>query len=199
MPRDNSELAFAFPAAVREDAIVLASALPQQHFPVHTFPVRVGEELVRIPYRVHYDVALIDPTSFSTTQIEVLNCLLTRHDNGYVREENLREILRRNHQWVPPFVVQLVGEYVIEILATIRDAIHDLDRDLYRAFLISNPDFFRLTKQRVVSYRACYYAHLDKRNYVGFEIVNFLDSLIGTNRGALSLKPTSKLRGDCVP
>jgi hypothetical protein len=178
MPEDNSELVSAFPVAVRDDATRLASALPHPDLTAHTFQVLVGEELVRIPYRIYHDVTRIDLGSFNTSQIELLDCLLTRHHDGYVREENLRKILGRNHQWVPPFVLQLVGEYVIEILAAIRDGLGNLDHELYRAFLISNPHFFKLTKQRVVSYRACYYAQIDKSKYAGFEIMNFFDRLI---------------------
>jgi len=178
MPEDNSELVFAFPVAVRDDAARLASALPQPDLFAHTYQVTVGEELVRIPRRIYHDVTRIDFASFSTAQIELLDCLLTRHHDGYVREENLRKILRSNHPWVPPFVVQLVGEYVIEILAAIRDGLGNLDPDLYRAFLRSNPQFFRLTKQRVVSYRACYYPQSEKSKYPGFEVLNFFDTLI---------------------
>jgi hypothetical protein len=178
MLEDNSELVFAFPVAIRDDAIRLASTLPHPDLTALTFEVLVGEELVRIPYRIYHDVTRIDLASFNISQIELLDCLLTRHYDGYVREENLRKILGRNHQWVPPFVIQLVGEYVIEILAAIRDGLGNLDPDLYRTFLISNPNFFRLTKQRVLSYRACYYAQFAKSKYAGFEIMNFFDRLV---------------------
>ena len=179
MPQDNSELAFAFPAVVRYEVVRLAAALPQPDLTAHTFSVFVGEELVRIPYRVYHNVTLIDSAPLSAAQVAFLDCVLTRHHDGYVREENLRKIIRRNDPWVPPFVVQLVGEYVIEILSAIRDGLEHLEQSLYRTFLVSNPQFFRLTKQRVVSYRACYYPHVDKSKYVGFEIVKFLDTLIG--------------------
>jgi hypothetical protein len=156
----------------------VAAALPKPDPPTsHTFPVLVSEELLRIPHRVYHDLSLIDLASLNAVRTEILDCLLTRHHNGYVREEHLKKILDKNHPWIPPFVIQLVGEYVIEVLYAIRDALRDLDHELYRAFLISNPAFFRLTKQRLVSYRACYYSGVEKSKYVGFEIVNFFDNL----------------------
>jgi hypothetical protein len=182
MTQDNSKLAFAFPVAVRGDVIRLAETLPQPSMTAYTFPAVVGDELVRIPYRVYHDVTAINPTLLNNLQLELLNCLLTGHYNGYVREENLRKILGKNHHWVPPFIVQLVGEYVIEILSAIRDGLPDLDHELYVAFLRSNPEFFNLTKQRVASYRNCYYFHVDKNKYVGCEIVRFLEGLIGSTR-----------------
>jgi hypothetical protein len=38
--------------------------------------------------------------------------------------------------WTPSFVVPLVGEYVIEILELIRDNLLELNRPLYRQFLL---------------------------------------------------------------
>lgn len=91
-------------------------------------------------------------------------------------------ILRRNDEWIPPFVIQLAGEYVIEILYAIRDALQDLDSDLYRAFLMANPSFFTLTKQRVISYWSCYHAHIRREDYAGFQIIRFLESFITSNK-----------------
>ena len=178
MPQANSELAFAFPAYCRDEVARLAVALPQPDLTADSFSVFVDEEVVRIPRRIYQDVNLIDRASLSNVQTEFLDCLLTRHYDGYVREENLRKIVARNHRWIPPFVLQLLGEYVIEILFVIRDGLGQIDQELYRSFLLSNPQFFQLTKQRVVSYRACYYPHLNKRSYVGFEIINSLERLI---------------------
>lgn len=181
MSPDNSDLVKAFPESVREDAVLLTSALPKPRLTADTFSVFVGNELLQIPSRVYHEVGRIDSALLTGVQSELLDCLLTRHHDGHVREAHLRKILGRKHEWIPPFVVQLVGEYVIEILSAIRDGLHELDHDLYRAFLISNPAFFKLTKQRVASYRNCYYPCVRVGDYVGFEIVRFFDSLIGAN------------------
>ena len=80
--------------------------------------------------------------------------------------------------WVPPFVVRLIGEYVIEILRVIRENCAGLDATLYRSFLRENPEFWAITKERVVSYWNCYYWRQRRADYVGFQIVEHLDSLV---------------------
>jgi hypothetical protein len=102
---------------------------------------------------------------------------LTRHNEGFVRERHLKKIIGANQEWVPPFVVQLVGEYVIEILDVIWNNIHNLDAQLYKDFLADNPTLLARTKQRVVSYWDCYHRDQTRDNYVGFRITEFFDSL----------------------
>ncbi|WP_406278286.1 hypothetical protein [Streptomyces sp. NBC_00191] len=61
------------------------------------------------------------------------------------------------------FVVQLAGEYVLEILEAIGRGLPGLafpdsaQRRLYGEFIARNPAFFVRTERRVVSYWSCYY------------------------------------------
>ena len=100
--------------------------------------------------------------------------------------------------WVVPYVVALIGEYVIEILVTIQDRL-DLvapdspDRRRYGRFVIENPEFFERVTRRVTSYWNCYYRFdfpvarpRDGRfaTYPGFQLIDELriaaaDSLTG--------------------
>lgn len=121
MDTSNSNLVTAFPAALRHDAFVSISTLPEAPLPSHTFSVNIGSEAVQIPYGIYHDPALIHSEHLTRTQDELLSCLLTGHHSGFVRQEKLKSILDSNHEWVPPFIVQLVGEYVIEIICSIRD------------------------------------------------------------------------------
>jgi hypothetical protein len=177
MSDNNLDLVNAFPAALRDDAMKVISALPNPPHWAHSFPVTVDEEMVSIPYRIYHDPAQIDSTNFSRTQRNLLACLLTRHHNGFTREENLTRIIRSNHNWVSPFVVQLSGEYVVEILCAIRDNLDLLDAKIYGAFLLRNPAFYRKTKERVQSYWNCYYRGEYKNDYAGFQIMEFFDRL----------------------
>jgi hypothetical protein len=178
MKSPNSDLAKAFPRALRDDALVSISTLPEATLTAHSFPMRIGSEAVEIPYRIYHDPALIHSDGLTPTQNELLACLLTRHHSGFVREENLKSILDSGHEWVPPFVVQLAGEYVIEIVSLIRDNIQRLDPSLYRAFLIRNPAFYRTTKKRVLSYWNCYHRDLRRADYAGFQVLEAFDHLL---------------------
>jgi hypothetical protein len=178
MTGSNSALAMAFPSAVRDDALKVSSALPAAPLTAKTFSVSVGGELVQIPDRIYHDPAMVDAALFTDLQLELFDCLMTRHHSGFVREQHLRKVLRSNNEWIPAFVIQLSGEYVIEILCAIRNGLQDLDPSLYRTFLTSNPEFFILTKQRVASYWRCYHSVVRREDYAGHQIVRFFDGLI---------------------
>jgi hypothetical protein len=116
----GTKIESAFPESVRDDAIRVASILPEPlHRSAATFRVIVNAETVAIPYRIYHDPQLIGTDQLSSLQQELLSCLLTRHRSGFVRREHLRRIIGSHHIWVPPFVVQLIGEYVVEIIRVI--------------------------------------------------------------------------------
>jgi hypothetical protein len=186
----NLDLVNAFPAGLRDDAMKVVSALPNPPHWAHSFSVKVGEETVWIPYRIYHDPAQIDSASLSRTQRDLLACLLTRHHSGFTRAESLTKILGSNHQWVPPFIVQLVGECVIEIICTIRDNLDLLDAHTYREFLARNPAFYRTTKERVQSYWNCYYRGEHKADYAGFQIMEFFDRLNEHQKRLQFMPPT---------
>ena len=177
MSYNNSDLAQSFPTSLRDDAVRVAAILPQPSRDTRAFSVQVSGETVLIPYRIYHDPALIAPDRLTPLQLELLDCLLTRHHSGFVREKHLNNILCSNHEWIPPFIVQLVGEYVIEILQVIRRNVHELDPEPYGRFLKDNPAFLRLTKQRVMSYWQCYHRGRwqRKEDYDGFQIMEILD------------------------
>jgi hypothetical protein len=148
--------------------------------PSGSFTVRVEGADVTIPYRIYNE----EPPSkavqgLDEIQRDVLACLYTRHHNGHVRQANLRRIIQLTRPWVPPFVVQLIGEYVVEILLDIQEGLKDLDlRDSpqhreYGAFVANNPAFLDLTSQRVASYWACYHGstYPDRQDYPGSRLL----------------------------
>jgi hypothetical protein len=129
----NSELAGAFPVAVRNDARLALSHFPTTRSLGGTFSVSVGNEFVTVPTRIHNDPPLfhVGPLTqlglLTNLQREFIDCLLTRHTSGFVREKHLARIIGSSHAWVPPFVIQLVGEHVIEILHVIHRNLGNLD------------------------------------------------------------------------
>jgi hypothetical protein len=171
------ELAGAFPTVLRQDALKAFAAFPAVRALGESFSVYVGDESVTIPYRVHFDPPLIRLVFLTSLQRELADCLLTRHTDGFVRQRYLAQIIGLRRNWIPPFVVQLAGEYVIEILDVISEGLPLLDRSLYGEFLRGNPAFLDLIGRRTMSYWDCYYRNVRREEYVGFKILEFFRSL----------------------
>jgi len=175
-PRDHlnstNALLAAFPASMSSSVRRVVSIVPgAQYPPTGTFEVAVQDESVSIPYRIYSEE--LDPSlerSLTGAQRVIARCLYSRHHDGYVRQRNLELLLDSTEPWVAPFVMQLAGEYVLEILETIRQGLGGLavsgsvERRLYGEFIMQNPRFFASTERRVVSYWTCYY----RRKYPEF-------------------------------
>ena len=144
-----------------------------------------GESLV-IPCRV-YNPEPADRAVASLPDLQqvILHCIYTRHHDGFVRQKHLEHAVRPDYPWVAPFIVQLVGEYVLEIVITIQQALTELDepgspvRETYGRFLAQNPSFFALTRQRVISYWDCYYQNQFPQDaYPGFALIASLQAAL---------------------
>lgn len=72
------------------------------------------------------------------------SCVLSRHHNGFVRQEQVRSIVSSEKPRAIPYVLALVGEYVIEIHQEIVDhlssALHqdEQKRAAYAQVFVSN-------------------------------------------------------------
>lgn len=115
---------------------------------------------------------------YTETQRLILYCYYTRHHNGFIREKYLKKVIKLNNNYVIPFVIKLLGEYVIEILNVIYQNLENIDINLYKGFNKKNIAFYELTTQQVVSYWNCYYRWLYKyrKDYVGFKILDFINT-----------------------
>jgi len=149
--------------------------------PEGRFCALVGNETLEIPYRVYYKESNLEAgEALPSVQGEILNCLFTRHHNGYIREKCARRIITSDNAWVLPYIFRLLGEYVVEILYVMERNLGKLNMDACREFLISNREFYATTRQRVVSYWNCYYRRQYPKtdDYVGFKIVRFFDQFL---------------------
>jgi hypothetical protein len=173
-----SEMACAFPVAVRDKARLAFSSFPATRLLCGSFSAVVDGDIVSIPARIHNDPSFIHTELLTEAQREMVDCLLTRHSDGFVRERHLTQIIRSKSVWVPPFVIQLVGEYVVEILNVVRQNLNELDASLYASFLRANRGFFATTERRVTSYWDCYYRAQKREEYVGFQLIAFFQSLL---------------------
>ena len=123
------------------------------------FCVLVGDGRLSAPNRVYYlppDLRLVIARSSDETQALAL-CLGTGHWDGFIRQECLRQLVNAERPWTAPFIVRLLGEYVVEIAQVILTALQEGYVAGLAQFVIDNPSFMVITRQRVVSYWSCYY------------------------------------------
>ncbi|MFG3716293.1 hypothetical protein ACGF8D_00610 [Streptomyces massasporeus] len=165
MAMTDGGLVAAFPHQLANDVRAVLAVMPEARIaPASPFSVCVGDEAVAIPYRIYQDELPVDVVcSLATVQQAILHCLYSRHCDGLVRQRHLEQIVSSDELWVVPFVVQLAGEYVLEILESIQHGLSDLptkrstQRLAFGDFIARNPGFFARTERRVVSYWSCYY------------------------------------------
>lgn len=116
-----------------------------------------GEQLT-IPYRLYFDEPDIDSEIIlSDKQKTILNCIFLRHHNGYLREKRLEKLVHKDENWVIPFTIQLLGEYVYEILEVLDNQINEKTIIAYHQFTEENPKYWQQTESRMISYWNEYY------------------------------------------
>ncbi|MFJ8039616.1 hypothetical protein ACIRBX_03760 [Kitasatospora sp. NPDC096147] len=163
----GASLAAAFPSELAADVRAVLALLPAaEHRPVESFAVRVGDEVLAIPERLHHaELPTATVELLTPRQRKVLHCLYTRHHDGRVRQRHLAPLLTATDPWVVPYTVRLLGEYVLEILTDLRDGYRELlvpgarGHAVYGQFVLDNPEFFARTERRLVSYWSEYHRH----------------------------------------
>lgn len=137
--------------------------------------VTIGGEPLEIEYRV-YHKPLADATLAARAERErtILACMYSRHHDGRVRQRVLPYLLNSREAFVSPFLVQLLGEYVLEIIVEIADRLGTDEGGeplltMMRGFARENPGLIELTTARARSYWAEYYRRdfLWSRDYPG--------------------------------
>lgn len=188
----------AFPPAIAGDVALALAAVPARSVAMRGGPVLTahstdsqrhaygivldGHELA-IPARMYNDLIwpADTPKTLTPVQRTVLGCMYTRHHLGHVRQRWVREIMASDEDFVVPFVVQLAGEYVVEIIADICNTLgseledsRSATAERYGRFLAANPGFLFLTRQRVASYWDCYHRrrYLSPEHYPGHVLLS---------------------------
>ncbi|MBK9034505.1 MAG: hypothetical protein IPL61_25105 [Myxococcales bacterium] len=156
-------LAEAFPGYLRGSARAAAAMVTTVHASMGTIAVVVEGDEVTLPGRIYaHEPSAEALAACPATARAMVHCLYTRHHNGFVRARHLDHVLACDAPWAAPFVVQLVGEYVLPIVETIaaRLDLADLHGPVaarYGRFIAANRRFAAATVARTISYWNCYY------------------------------------------
>jgi hypothetical protein len=176
-----SRIRAAFPGQLSDDVdAVLETLTRSEHAPTDSDigPITVCGERLHIPMRVYFGVpAASDREGLTGVQREVFACLFTRHHDGRIREEACAQAIVSTADWAPVFVVQLIGEYVIEIIQLIERHAELLARPAYQRFVFENPEFMKLTRSRATSYWDCYFRNrwVKEASYPGHRLLDLLE------------------------
>jgi hypothetical protein len=132
--------------------------------------VNLDKEQLTIPYRVYFnEPEEKEEKTLTNKQQAILNCIYLRHHNGFVRQKRLKKLKDISDFWTTPFVFQLLGEYVIEILEVLDKQINNTILDNFIQFKLDNPKYFEQTESRMISYWNEYYRRDNPKlnRYVG--------------------------------
>jgi hypothetical protein len=122
------------------------------------YTVKLDNEQLSIPYRFYFNEPEIEKENkLSYTQKTILNCIYLRHHNGFLRQKRLEQLIDKTEFWIAPYLLQLLGEYVYEILEVLDKCINDKNIVNYKRFVKENPKYWQQTKSRMISYWNCYY------------------------------------------
>jgi len=199
-PGVAADLEEAFPCRLRADVRAALKVLPPaEHRPASPFRVLLSGEVVAIPYRIYAAEPSPDRQEAQLPiQRAVIDCLYTRHHDGWVRQRRLERVIGLVEPWVTPFVVQLIGEYVEEILLVVQRnllpglaAAGSVVDSVYGGFAAENPQFVARTRQRVASYWDCYHRcrHPRLSDYPGYALVEALEAAATRRRMAAGTEP----------
>ena len=72
--------------------------------------VNLGGLNIAIPERVYMREQT--PSNMTAVQRNILDCIFTRHNNGFVRQRHLQNLISCTEYWTIPFCFKLLGEYV---------------------------------------------------------------------------------------
>lgn len=183
---DGPKLAAAFPVEYRPTAMLagldVARALAPRQW-TERFAVEVERQTVQIPARLRFaSDRLTLPEGDEAWRFA--RALQTRSNDGFERQRATRDLLVELQPWAAPFIVALIGEYVIEILQDISASMEPKFEQTLGSFIVHNQAFWETTKRRVASYWNVYYRSnrsselrraYRRDEYVGFELIYNLD------------------------
>lgn len=179
-------LAEAFSSEHRLEAVSAGNAAARLLTPrqwTERIVFNVEGQRVLMPYRLHFASERL-PMSKSDEAWIFARALQTRSNDGFERQSAALDLLTDLQPWAAPFIVALIGEYIIEILDDIFAALTPENAHTLAAFIMENEGYWATTKRRVASYWNVYYrsnqssemrcAHT-RDEYIGFKIIGLLE------------------------
>lgn len=170
--------AFPFSASsLANKAALELSPLVDDTYRQRSEAIDVLGQMIAIPRRLHFGgLSAKDDAMHNLNPAS--RCLVTRATDGHLRQPAVLSIIPFQEAWVAPFVVILFGEYVIEIVEEVRDALPILDQSIYANFVRENRQAVQKLRARATSYWDAYHRQRYplKRDYPGLQALHELEA-----------------------
>lgn len=178
-----NRLKTSFPKAMESELVhlLLMMKINSKHNAYWGYKINLEGHILEIPSRIYWELDnLRYPSNIPHNSLLILSCILTRHCDGFVREKYLYNLISSNSYWTIPYLIQLIGEYVVEILDLIWEIFDAINHIHLKNFIKENDLFWFKTKQRIMSYWNCYhrYKNQSKDDYVGFRLIKRIEEII---------------------
>ena len=124
-----------FPSELQNDVEIVIDFLNNEKFEIHPNlerPIFINGETIIIPSRIYSNEPKQNfEDELTETQNVILNCVYLTHKNGFLRQQRL-EILKDNFEdFVIPYKMKVLSEYVIEIISEIESQINEKSIESY--------------------------------------------------------------------
>jgi hypothetical protein len=165
LPFDNNFVKRAEEPIIKIDNLIFPSNLT----------IQLDNELIFIPYRIYFNEPDIEKENKLTDiQKTILNCIYLRHFDGYVRQKRLEKLVDKNEKWIIPFTIQLLGEYVFELLEVLEKHINNDTIYNYIKLIKENPKYWKQTQSRMTTFWDKDYRrqYPNLKTYLGRMLVN---------------------------
>jgi hypothetical protein len=155
--------------------------------------IKINGEELHIPERIYFpDIESKYFDGLGIIQKIFISCLYTRHYDGHVREKYLNFLFKEEQEWISPFVLKLLAEYVIEIMYKIEANISYLDKNVYTHFALENPWFVSNCRRKIISYWHYYYTPIPFNSYPSYKVFQSLGLWTG-HQGRRLLRSSNKM------
>lgn len=152
----NHLLFEAFPNEYQEDLKNVLAFLMNYKFDVHSIVFHKiefqGNELC-IPYRLYFDIdCKAKIIQFSQRQQALFWCIASRQDDGFIREEAVKQLFKSDEKIAKLFALILASEYIKEIIEIINLEINENNINDFLEILYEDKSLFSYIKGNVASH-----------------------------------------------
>lgn len=169
-----------FPEKMQSDVALVIDFLNAKQLEIHSkseMEIFLNGEKVVMPYRIYTSEPKDgEELRFSNTQQVILNCLYLTHNNGFLRQKRLESLKTNFDDYVIPYKMKVLSEYVIQIINELDTQINENTIQRCLMFVHENPKYWSFIKSRITSYWGEYFKYSCTLNdYVGYKILKEID------------------------